>query len=67
MFQRANKYSEIGQQHVIMNPMEGNNHVMLHLQQLYKNGSKANEESKIETATVDSGLARKSNMTSAEA
>jgi hypothetical protein len=66
MFQRANKYSEIGQ-HVIMNPMEGKDHITSHLQQLYKNGGKPTEESNTETATEDSGPVGKGNMTSAEA
>jgi hypothetical protein len=48
-----------------MNPMEGKEHVISQLQQLYKNGSKATE-SNTETAIEDSGLVGKSNMTSAE-
>jgi hypothetical protein len=67
MFQGANKYSEIGQQQVIMNPMEGKDHITSHLQQLYKNGSKLTEESNTETAREDSGPAGKGNMTSTEA
>lgn len=49
-----------------MNPMEGKEHVISQLQQLYKNGSKAIEESSTETATKDSEPVGKSNMTSAE-
>jgi hypothetical protein len=64
MFQRANKYSGVGQ--VIMNPMEGKDHVISQLQQLYKNGSKATEESNTETATADIDQAGTSNLTSAE-
>jgi hypothetical protein len=63
MFQRANKYSAVGQQEVIMNPMEGKDHVISQLQQLYKIASKATKESNTETAIEDSGPAG-SNMTS---
>lgn len=66
MFQTANKYSAVGQEQVITNPMEGKEHVISQLQQLYKNGSKATEESNTETAKEDSELVGKSNMTSAE-
>jgi hypothetical protein len=66
MFQTANKYSAVGQEQVIRNPMEGKEHVISQLQQLYKKGSKATEESNTETVTEDSDSVGKSNMTSAE-
>jgi hypothetical protein len=45
MFQAGNKYSALGQQQVTWNPMDMKDHKTLQLQQLYKNGSKATEES----------------------
>lgn len=41
----GNKYSALGQQQVTWNPMDMKDHKTLQLQQLYKNGSKATEES----------------------
>jgi hypothetical protein len=48
MFQKANKYLAVGQKEVIPNPMKGKDHVTSQLQQLYKNSSKATEESNSE-------------------
>jgi hypothetical protein len=66
MFQTSNKYPAGGQEQVIINPMEGKEHVISQLQQLYRNGSKATEESNTETATEDNGPVGKSNMTSVQ-
>jgi hypothetical protein len=50
-----------------MKPVEGKDHVTSHLQQLYKYGSKATEESSTETGINGGGPGGKSNVTSAEA
>jgi len=64
MFQKTNKHSAVGGQQVILNPTEGKDHVISHLQQLYKNVNKASEESNNEALTADSGPALRSNLTS---
>jgi hypothetical protein len=52
MFQTGNRYSAPGQHPVTWNPMDSKDHKTLKLQQLYKNGSNANEESNNATVTV---------------
>jgi len=45
MFQTGNRYSAPGQHPVTQNPMDSKDHKILKLQELYKNGSNATEES----------------------
>jgi hypothetical protein len=52
MFQKGNRYSAPGKQPVTWNPTDSTDHKTLKLQELYKNGSNATEQSNNATATV---------------
>jgi len=52
MFQKSNRYSALGQHPVTWNPMDSMDHKTLKLQELYKNGSNATEQSNNATGTV---------------
>jgi len=52
VFQKGNRYSAPGQHPVTWNPMDSTDHKTLKLQELYKNGSNATEQSNNATGTV---------------